>query len=336
VLLLAGCGDLSLVDALQGDSPGELRFSPVAALVPEQTAFAFTILGGFLPYDIALNATLTPKDDRTWIFEGGEVTDPDITANYTIEVTDLLGKTATAVVTVYKLSPLTLNVQEVTLVQGDSWTFTVTGGLSPYTWELEDEPQAPVPDTDNAFTYEAGAEGTYTLSVTDSIEVSRIATVLVVPVPPALQITPTSASVLTGGQLAFTALGGTSTYSFSATGGSITNTNPATYTAPGTAGTRTISVTDGVDTVLATVSVIEAPPLVLSPESPTVSAVGDTVQFTASGGTPPYSFSSKKPWWGSMDAETGLYTQLRKYRKVGVAVRDAAGTLVTTVVKWRR
>ncbi len=41
----------------------------------------------------------------------------------------MLGDTASAVVTVYALAPLALDVQKITLLEGDSWRLHVTGGL---------------------------------------------------------------------------------------------------------------------------------------------------------------------------------------------------------------
>jgi len=105
LLVLAGCGDLSLLQALKGDSPGELRFSPSAVLIPEMTDFTFSVLGGFTPYEISLGAGVTRKGGTTWVFPG-----KDISAEselFTVEATDLLGQKATAEVTVYAVaSPL--------------------------------------------------------------------------------------------------------------------------------------------------------------------------------------------------------------------------------------
>ena len=73
---------------------------------------------------------------------------------------------------------------------------------------------------------------------------------------------------------------------------------------------------------------------VLSPGSVTVSAVGDEVQFSASGGSPlSYTFSTNKPAVGSIDPVTGLYRQLAAGNVV-VTVVDAAGLKDNTAVRW--
>ncbi len=339
-LTLAGCGDLSLYAALKGDSPGELRFSPTSALVPERTDFSFSVLGGFSPYEVGIGASLAPREGTTWIFSGRDITGQS--QQFTIQATDLLGDIATAEVTVYAVpSPLRLSASEVTLPAGQSWTFTATGGSGGYTWTVDQVPVDPAPIPDHTYTFVSSAPGSYTVAVTDSIGVSRAAAVTVRAYDPAapLEISPLAATVVAKATLILTALGGTGSYSFSALRGTFAaaDANPATYTAPASSGPDTVTLSDGIKTVTAAVTVIEAgnPPLVLSPQSPTVSAVGDKLQFSASGGTGPgtYAFSTNKPAMGSIDAATGSYVQLKEGHVV-VTVRDGAGAADNTLVKF--
>ncbi|OHD69708.1 MAG: hypothetical protein A2V99_03275 [Spirochaetes bacterium RBG_16_67_19] len=343
LLVLAGCGDLSLLQALKGDSPGELRFSPSAVLIPEMTDFTFSVLGGFTPYEISLGAGVTRKGGTTWVFPG-----KDISAEselFTVEATDLLGQKATAEVTVYAVaSPLELNVSKITLLLGQIWTFSATGGSGGFAWFVDGVEQAA---TGNSFEYTANAAGTYTVTVTDSVGVSRSAAVTVLLYDPAasLEISPPEVTVLVGGTAYFTALGGSGAYTFEVLPGgaggifSVANSNPAAYSAPATAGSDTIKLTDDAGgTASATVSVVPAGnPPVLSPESPTVSVIGDTIQFSASGGTGlgTYTFSTNKPGTGYIDPVTGSYVQLKEGHVV-VTVRDQDGLTDNTLVKFVR
>ena len=347
LLALAGCGDLSLLQALKGDSPGELRFSPSTVLIPERTDFTFTVLGGFTPYEISLGAGVTPKGGNTWVFPG-----KDISAEselFTVEATDLLGHKTTAEVTVYAVaSPLELNVSELTLLVGQSWTFTATGGAGGYLWAVDDVAVGPPdpPPPNDTFLYLAAIPGGHTVTVTDSLGVSRAAAVTVKPVvaDAPLQISPDRGVVGVNGMLSFMAEGGTGPYHFEVllpggAGGTFSDAgaNPAAYLAPGTTGTDTIRLTDDAGaTVGATVIVIAASSLKLSPESPTVSAIGDTIQFEASGGTglDTYTFSSGKPDQGSIDPSTGYYVQLG-VKNVVVTVHDASGATANTIVKFK-
>jgi hypothetical protein len=341
LLALASCGDVSLKDALQGDSPGELRFSPSAALVPLGSDFTFSVMGGIFPYNI-VSGTVTPRDDHTWVFPAQTAITGD-TEDFLIQASDLLGNTASAVVTVYSVSlPLALNVTAVTLMEGDSWTFVVSGGKPSYTWSLNDVPVDPPPAPDDSFTYLFSSAGSYTVSVTDSIGASQAATVTVVPFVASapLAITPTAATVAVNGTAYFTALGGSGSYTFMVSGGgTITATaNPATYTAPGSAGPRTVSLSDdggATFPVAATVTVVPlAQSVVLSPDSPTVSAIYDTIQFTVTGGTAPYTFSTNNEARGYIDPTTGFYTQLQAGNVV-VTVRASTGLSDNTLVKFK-
>jgi hypothetical protein len=79
--------------------------------------------------------------------------------------------------------------------------------------------------------------------------------------------------------------------------------------------------------------------LVISPSGPTVSAVGDEVQFSASGGSPYtaepyYTFSTNKADMGTVDPATGLYRQMGEGNVV-VSVMDSAGLKDNTLVKWK-
>ncbi len=345
-LALAGCGDLSLVAALKGDSPGQLRFSPSSALVPENTDFAFTVTGGFSPYEVGMGAGLAAREDATWVFPGRDI--PGQSQLFTIQATDLLGNTASAQVTVYAVpAPLVLDVTAVTLVVGGSWTFHASGGSGPYSWSVNEVPVSPPPVPDTAYTYLAAAAGVHALAVTDSIGLSQSATVTVREAAPGapLEITPLSATVAPKGTATFLALGGTGEYTFEVVAGGAGGTiasagaNPATYQAPAYSGSDTVRVSDGGSSVTAAVLVIDpaAPPLSLSPQSPTVAAVGDRIQFQASGGTGPgtYTFSTNKPAIASIDPLTGSYLQLREGHAV-VAVRDAAGASAHTLVQFVR
>jgi hypothetical protein len=346
-LALAGCGDLPLVGTLQGESRGDLRFSPTAALIPLGRDLTLSVTGGIYPYDIVSGA-VTQESDVTWLFPA-QTAITGTSEDFPIVVTDRAGKLATATVTVYALPPLELNVTEVTIVLGGSFNFTVTGGQSPYTWAVEGVPQPPDPDADptlnEIFTFTPAAAGIFWVSVMDALPMSCAATVTVVEAPAAgtpLEITPTSAAVLSGGQLSFTALGGTGPYTFSAEPGLGTfvypNANPATYTAPAVVDVTVVTVTltddyNG-DFVTATVKVT-VNPLTLFPIGPTVSAIRDTVQFKASGGTGPgtYTFTTGQEEEGTIDS-TGLYTQWG-IRNNLVTVKDAAGSKVNRQVKFK-
>jgi hypothetical protein len=332
ILGLAACGNLSLIGSLHREAPGGLRFSPADPVIALGANLTISVMGGITPYSI-MSGMVTPVNDHTWEFPATS------TGSFPIQVSDGTGKKVETLVTVYAGGEPALNVSEVTLPEGSGWTFTVAGGAPPYGWELDGvlQPSGAAPNA--SYDFLPTPQGTFVVEVLDSAGVSQAAIVTVVPngvgVDP-LSITPLSAVVLPGGKVAVTALGGDGNYVFSAPdGGSIDNANPATYVAPGI-GTYGIDVADGSgpSAVSATVIVTATGALlVLSPGGVTVSAVHDEVQFSASGGSPSYTFSTNKPALGFVDPVTGLYRQLAAGNVV-VTVVDAFGLKDNTVVKW--
>jgi hypothetical protein len=331
-LALPACGNLSLVDTLQQEDPGELRFSPADPVVAVGADLTISVMGGIAPYSIVSGA-VTSLDEHTWEFPATSA------GSFPIQVSDGVGKTMETIVTVYSGGEPALNVTEVTLPEGVGWTFTVNGGTPPYDWELDGalQPEGAAPNA--SYDFLPAPEGTYVVEVLDSAGVSQAAIVTVAPSGvgvEALSLTPLSVVVITGGTVAFTALGGDGNYSFSATGGTIDNANPATYVAPGAVGTYAVNVADGSGPpgVSAQVIVTATGTLpLLSPGSVTVSVVNDEVQFSASGGSPPYTFYTNKPALGSIDPVTGLYRQLDAGNVV-VTAEDASGLKDNTLVRW--
>ena len=123
-----------------------------------------------------------------------------------------------------------------------------------------------------------------------------------------LAITPSSASVVAHGSIQFTAAGGTSPYAWSMatqpSGGSVSDAG--LYTAGSTyGGYDGVTVTDA-SNLSATAPVKVVQPVTLSPHDPGVES-GNSLQFTASGGVPPYTWAvSVNPSGGSIDS-TGLF-----------------------------
>jgi hypothetical protein len=277
-LALAACGDLSLVDTLHQEDPGELRFSPADPVIAVGVDLTISVMGGITPYSI-VTGTVTPVDEHIWEFPATSA------GNFPIQVSDGAGKTVETIVTVYSGGEPALNVTEVTLPEGVGWTFMVSGGVPSYLWELDGalQPENAAPNA--SYDFLPAPQGTYVVEVLDFAGVAQAAIVTVAPSGvgvDVLSITPLSAVVMPGGKVAFTALGGDGIYSFSATGGTIDNANPATYVAPGAVGTYAVNVEDGSGPpgVSAAVIVTATGSLpVLSPGSVTVSALDDEVQF---------------------------------------------------------
>lgn len=225
-------------------------------------------------------------------------------------------------------SSLLISPATATVNSSAAQTFSASGGTVPYTYSIVTNNSG---GTINASSgaYTAGPKGGVadTIRVTDSAGNTSNATVAILST---LAISPAVAAVNTGGSQVFGAGGGSSPYSFSLainnSGGTI-NVSSGAYTA-GTQGgvTDTVQVTDNAgNTSGATVTV--RGPLAVSPTSASVAASA-TKTFTASGGTPPYTFSlATNNSGGAINASSGVYTAGTKAGVTDtVRVTDAAGS----------
>ncbi len=211
---------------------------------------------------------------------------------------------AIAAVTVAGAPPISVTVSPTTaaLITGGTTTFkaTVANDSAGVTWTATAGSFSPAQTgSGTPTTYTApGTAGTVTVtatSVTDTTK-SATATVTVTTTPPPISVSvlPATASAVTGGTISFTATvandsanGGVN---WTATAGSFSPTQTAsgaatTFTAPGAAGSVTItatSVTDPTKSATATVTVSAALPISVSISPTTASlAANGTANFTA-------------------------------------------------------
>lgn len=335
VLVLASCGDLSLLGTLNNESPGEFRLSPETVNLQVGKEFAFTAAGGFTPYNYEIVSGLGGfGKEQTWVYKSPD----DIgSADYivvTIQATDQLGNSDTATVRVFKPFSI-VGDTAVTMQLPGRVTIQAAGGVAPYNWAVDGTAD---PFGTNPYAYTPTTEGTHVVSVTDEIDNYKEVTVTVLPANPPLTIAPVAAGVQVGGTVSFAAFGGKPPYSWTPMANvSPTTGTPVTYSASAV-GTDTVTLADSLGaSVTATVTVTAAPipPLVLSPDAPMVTAVGDTVQFNATGGVPPYRYYSEPAGHGSIDPDTGLYKQRKAGPKdVWVWVQDSVGNKDITIVYW--
>jgi hypothetical protein len=231
-------------------------------------------------------------------------------------------------------SSLLISPATATVNAGATQTFSASGGTAPYTYSIAtNNSGATINASSGAYT--AGPKGGVadTIRVTDSAGNTSNATVTILST---LAISPPSASVATGGSQVFSANGGSSPYRYSIvtnnSGGTI-NASTGAYTA-GTKGgvTDTVQVTDNTgNTSRATVTV--RGPLDISPTSTSV-ATGGSKTFSASGGSPPYTFSlATNNSGGTINASTGVYTAGTKAGVTDtVRLTDAAGSTSNATV----
>ena len=343
-LALAGCGDLSLYKALEGESPGPFQLSPDSLNLPTGSQYSFIAVGGISPYDF-VSAGVGFLERQTWTYTAPDtVTNPQGWDVVTITATDLAGSSDTATVRVFLAFELSDSPSLTLTLRDAAHRFSVSGGVAPYTWLVN---EAEVATAVAYYDFDPSAAGTHIVAVHDDIGNYRETTVTVVAssgVP--LVIDPAEATVLLSSKTIFKAYGGDgpSTYNWSSSAGAIAATGPKTaeLTAPDSVGELIVTLGSGSwDPISARVVVTDKAPeaLLLLPDAPVVDAVGKVVQFSVSGGTPPFRYLLKNQYknWATITAD-GLYTHGKSGKNVVVTVEDSGRPVqsTSTTVYWQQ
>ncbi len=148
-----------------------------------------------------------------------------------------------------------------------------------------------------------------------------------------LEIKPSELFLPADEQWTFSAIGGIPQYTYSILFGlgDIDETT-GVYTAPSSTDDVVVRVTDSVDkTSDAVLTIFIAGSFTIVPASITITK-GDSVIFTAIGGTPPYTYSIVSGD-GSIDANTGFYTAPDKQGVTIVSVTDSLDSMSDATVK---
>ncbi|MGD8567913.1 MAG: Ig-like domain-containing protein [Gammaproteobacteria bacterium] len=314
----ASSGDINIVNT----APPGLSITPdTAVLVPGET-LTFQVSGGRAPYVWSSSNT-----DVATINSNGTLT-ANTVGSTIVSVTDADGVTAST--GQIEVRQLVIDPQTAEINVGETLQFSVQGGVGPYTWRVSNNAVAQI---NNNGLLTGISAGTVTVTVTDSDGISaRSGTITVNPGAGTPHIEPNTAELTVGQSLQFQLVGTSVPVFWNVTNPSvariIANTGLLTALAPGV--TR-ITAFDGngnrYTTGDITISGGSVARLSVTPQSATLT-VGQTLQFTASGGTTPYTWSTSNAFVATIDSN-GLLTA-RAGGIVFVTVRDAGGQTAST------
>ncbi len=205
------------------------------------------------------------------------------------------------------------------VVVGASVQFTASGGSAPYVWSVAD---AAVGSISANGTFTAFIVGVTQVTATDANGVQSLSATVTVNATDVVTITPNTASVGVGQTVTFAATGGSAPYSWRSNDPSIASINAITGVLTGLRpGSTTVSVTDNGNRTV-TSGPVSVTDISVSPSTATLD-VGDSLQFSASGGSAPYTWSSSNPGVAGINAN-GRLTTLRAGSTVVIAT-DANG-----------
>ena len=321
VLVFAGCKNFLIEDVLDGKNTTPLSLSPAVVSLLVSDSYTFTATGGIPSYTFSVVS-------GGGSFAGSTYTAPAAPATVVVRVTDSIGGTRDAQVSVASFGPLGISPASITLNIDDVVTFIATGGNSPYNFTIE--------SGGGTIANLGGGKGEYTapsapdavtVRVTDSSSSFVEASVTVNALPVPLGISPSSITMEIGSSLQFSAYGGDGSYTYSIVppGTGTIGGGSGIYNAPGVPDTLTVRVTDGASaTADAAVTVVCSTPLAISPDTLSM-YVNQSFDFGAFGGCPPYAFSIVTGG-GSINASTGVYDAGPAAEFVTIRVTDQASS----------
>jgi len=286
---------------------GGVLVSPVSATVPPQGTLAFTASGGSgagFAFALTNNLSGATIDPATGAYVAGPL--PLVTD--TITVTDSLGNSAVATVTV---GPgVTASAPSTSVPPRGGLTVTAAGGSGHYTFTFQvDGSGGNIVSSTGVYTAGSKPNTGDVLLVTDSL--GNTATVAI-SVGAGVTLTPTAPLVAPSGSVAFSASGGSGTgftyaLTTNASGATIDATSGAYRAGATPNATDVVTATDSLgNSAMATVNVGNG--VALSPGASTI-APRATVQFAVTGGSGTgYVFSlTSGPSGGTIDPSSGLY-----------------------------
>jgi len=332
--------------------PVSISVSPASLQVAVGSAQQFTATGGTAPYTWAVsNASVGTIVASTGSFSARAVGTVKITA------TDSTLK-ASAPVTV-SVAPMAIAPGNVTQLRlSNKVVFTVMGGTPPFTWSSNSPGVAGVQGSGTGSqngVLNLLAGGSFTLTATDSFGVSAS----VGPIAAldanqaAISVAPAAMNLTAGGTGQLFVSGGTSPFTWSSTSTGVASVNAGGLVVGNSSGFATIRVVDALNkSASANVSVTavgagtgttpgtgntpgagtgsslrtDVPSVVLAP--------GGSRQISATGGVPPYSWSSSSP---SIVTSTnqGLVTAGQTGGSAFITVTDPAGGRASVAVEVR-
>ncbi|MCM2323106.1 MAG: hypothetical protein NDJ90_07565, partial [Oligoflexia bacterium] len=288
-----------------------LAITPSTMMLLKGTQMPFAASGGLAPYTFAVISGQGDVEASAGLYEA-----PSAAGTATVRVSDALGGSAEAAVTIY--DGLTISPFTKVLAVNGSATFSASGGLAPYAYSVHSGGGS-ITASGGAYTAPA-APGVATIRVTDAAFNTSDATVTI---NPALAISVAQNPIAVGNVTSFAATGGVPPYVFTVqSGGGAINASTGDYTAPAAPATVVVRVTDSavpvafIDTSLTVNGAVAISPLTAQ------LVTSGTQVFTASGGAGGYTFSVSS---GGGSFTGGTYTAPASPGNVIVRATDILG-----------
>jgi|GEM_PF-2017750 len=293
-----------------------LKILPNLKVIGASTQQLFTSTGGAQPY------TFSIRSGGGSITSSGNYSAPSTAQTVIIDVTDSLGSKATSTITVTEALSITPKTKNLT--RRSNFTFSASGGISPYTYRLVSGGGSIQP-TSGVYV----APSATGIAVIEARDASGHLAEASIQISNDFEILPSHISLLKNSTITFNARGGKPPYSYSiqSGNGSIHPTSGA-YIAPSITGAAIIKVTDS-DGNATTSSIDIYETLLISPLTQLVT-INQSLTFSAQGGEPPYNYSILSGE-GSVGKNDGIFSSSSAGTAI-VQVTDSKHNSSTAVV----
>jgi len=286
--------------------------SPDTATLLVSDTLQFSAVGGTAPYSWRVSdSAVASIDTNTGLLTALALGTVQVTGTDANGITD-----ATGSITV---SDIAISPDTALLGAGDTQQFTVSGGVAPYSWSTGNRAVASI---DAAGLLTGVGAGTTIVTVTDATGVFISTGDITVRV---VNVAPETATVIIGDTLSFSANGGAAPYTWA-----VSDANVASIDANGVltaiaVGTLQVTATDADGFVgsSADITVSDNHIIVITPNTARVRRFG-SLQFSATGGPGPYTWSLSNRNAGTIDAN-GLFRAGRLQTTTTVIAVDADG-----------
>lgn len=310
-------GRLNIASALASVAPAvSIAVTPVSSQLELGQNLQFNATGGTAPYSWAVNNPAVASINGSGLLTALSAGTVQVT------VTDVDGNTGSSGTITITLPSITVAPTIQNIALGQVQQFNAMGGAMPYTWSVNNPVVASI-NANGLLT--ALAAGSVRVSATDANGVAGTSGVITVSIP-TISVTPGNLNLAAGLSQQLSASGGAAPYAWSVANTSIANITANGFLTALAGGTTQITAVDA--NGIAGSTSVTVTQVTASPNSATI-ALGQTLQFTATDGVTPYSWSVNNTSVASINAISGLLTPTN-IGSVVVTVTDNTGRSSST------
>ena len=312
ILILVGCqsSEESAEDIFGVKTSPEvivhlMKISPANKTLFKGESVQLSASGGTSPYAYTIDSGIGT------VTTSGLYTAPNVIGNSVVKAIDFEGEIAYATINI--ANQISISPTSATLNEGETVQLTGSGGVPIYSYRIVTG-SGSIDSSTGLYDSTGVGSGSAVVEVKDSVGNNAYSAIAI---NPSLAISPQLQTIGFSEQISFSSSGGSTPYTYSILSGSGTiGASTGVYISGTINDTVVVRVTDNISNIVdATITIVDSPQII-APQS--LVSIGRSVTFTASNGTPPYTYSIVSGG-GSIVGATGVFS--------------AAPTIDSTIIK---